>query len=641
MFPKKNTFAFRLSLYVVSAVSLIALIIFTSFYLISRSILLDMAAKNAKNITEKNVNKIDAIIGQSAKIPLNLASIIENNNPGKDELEQILKDIVEKNDEIYGSAIAFEPFSYDENKYFFSPYVYKSKNQIIVSDLNNADYEYFYQDWYQIPAHLQEPVWSEPYFDEGGGNIIMATYSVPFYKTQNDKREFWGIITIDIALDWLDSLVSSIEIYETGFAYVISYGGTFVTHPNSDYIMNYTIFSLAEENEIPKLRELGRKMLNGESGFESLVGVTIKEKSRIYYTPLNSNNWSLGVVFPENELYADLNNLALILIVLGIFGNAFLIFTVTGVSRKLVKPLKSFAEAAREIGSGKFNAELPKIESKDEVGELNRSFYKMQFELNNYIENLKQTTAEKEKMQSELRIAHQIQMDMVPKIFPPFPERDDVDLFAFLDPAREVGGDLYDFFFLDDKKLVVLVGDVAGKGVPASLFMAVTRTLIRSKMSKGVSTAKVVDQINSDLMQNNDSQLFVTLLLCIIDLEEKTLEYTSGGHNPAYIVSQDGKITILKDRHGMALGLFDVKPYTSTTYQMNQGDKFVLYTDGVNEAMDINGNIYDYDRLEKMLEKFPSLSAKESSDLILKDIKKFAEDAEQSDDITLMVVALK
>ncbi|MDZ7765752.1 MAG: SpoIIE family protein phosphatase [Melioribacteraceae bacterium] len=641
MGPKKNTFAFRLSLYVVSAVSLIALIIFTSFYLISRNILLDMAAENAKNITEKNVNKIDAIIGKSAKIPYNLATIIENNRPDKNELVQILQDIVAKNDEIYGSAIAFEPFSYDENKYFYSPYVYKTNNQIIVSDLNDPDYEYFYQDWYQIPAHLQEPVWSEPYYDEGGGNIIMTTYSVPFYKPQDGEKEFWGIITIDIALDWLDSLVSSIDIYETGFAFVTSYAGTFVTHPNNEFIMNHTIFSLAEEYKLPKLREFGRKMLEGKSGFESLYGVTIEETSRIYYTPFSSNNWSLGVVFPESELYADLNNLALILIVLGIFGNVFLIFTVTGVSSKLVKPLKSFALAAREIGSGKFDAKLPKIESKDEVGELNRSFHKMQFELNNYIENLKQTTAEKEKMQSELRIAHQIQMDMVPKIFPPFPEREDVDLYAFLEPATEVGGDLYDFFFIDDQKLVVLVGDVAGKGVPASLFMAVTRTLIRSKMSKGISTAKVVDQINSDLMQNNDSQLFVTLLLCIIDLKEKTLEYTSGGHNPAYIVSKDGEITTLKDRHGMALGLFDLKPYSSTNYQMEQGDKFILYTDGVNEAMDINGNVYDYERLENMLDKIPPLNAKESSELILDDIKKFAEGAEQSDDITLMVVALK
>lgn len=641
MLPKKNTFAFRLNLYVVSSISLIAVIIFTSFYFISRDILLSMAEESAKNITEKYVNQIDAVIGKSAKIPYNIATVIENGTPKEEELIALLKNIVTNNEEVYGSAIAFEPFGFDENKYFYSHYVYKSKGEIVTSNLNDPKYEYFYQDWYQIPAHLEEPVWSEPYYDEGGGNVVMTTYSVPFYKTENGIKKFWGIITVDIALDWLDSLVSSIKIYETGFAFVISYAGTFVTHPNNDFILNHTIFSLSEEYNIPDLREIGKKMIKDESGFRELNGVTIKEDSRIYYTPFNSNNWSLGVIFPDKELYADLNNLSLIIIVIGLFGLVFIIATVTEVSKRLTKPLNQFAKAAGEVGSGKFNTELPQITSKDEIGELYNSFKRMQVELNNYIENLKATTAEKEKMQSELRIAHQIQMDMVPKIFPPFPERDDVDLFAVLDTAKEVGGDLYDFFFIDDERIVVLVGDVAGKGVPASLFMAVTRTLIRSKFTKGISTAKVVDQINRDLMQNNDSQLFVTLLLCIIDLKTKEMEYTSGGHNPAYIVSEDGTITTLKDRHGMALGLFDVMPYTSSTYQMKQGDKFILYTDGVNEAMDKNGDIYDYERFENMLGKIKDLSAKESIEIILKDIKKFAEGAEQSDDITLMVVTMK
>ena len=573
MLPKKHTFAFRLNLYVVSSISLIAFIIFTSYYFISRNMFLDAAEQNAKNITEKYVNQIDAVIGKVAKIPFNFAMIVENNILDEKKLVLMLQNIVANNEEVYGSAVAFEPFSFNKDKYFSSHYVYRSDEKIITSDLNDPKYEYFYQDWYQIPAKLGKPVWSEPYYDEGGGNTLMTTYSVPFFRTQNGATELWGIITIDIELDWLDKIVSSIQIYDTGFAFVISYAGTFVTHPNRNFIMNQTIFSLSEEFNIPSLRDIGRKMIAKKSGFEKLNGVTIKDDSRIYYTP--------------------------------------------------------------------FNSKLPEINSKDEIGELFNSFKQMQFELNNYIKNLKETTAEKEKMQSELRIAHKIQMDMVPKIFPPFPEREDVDLFAILESAKEVGGDLYDFFFIDDEKIVVLVGDVAGKGVPASLFMAVTRTLIRSKIIKGITSSQIIDQINRDLMQNNDSQLFVTLLLCIIDLKTKTMEYTSAGHNPAYIVSEKGEITVLKDRHGMALGLFDLQPYKSSIYQMEKGDKFVLYTDGVNEAMDKDGNIYDYFRLENMLVKMQKLSAKESTELIIQDIKKFADGAEQSDDITLMVVTLK
>ena len=189
MLPKKNTFAFRLNLYVVSSISLIAVIIFTSFYFISRDILLSMAEESAKNITEKYVNQIDAVIGKSAKIPYNIATVIENGNPKEEELIALLKNIVTNNEEVYGSAIAFEPFGFDENKYFYSHYVYKSKGEIVTSNLNDPKYEYFYQDWYQIPAHLEEPVWSEPYYDEGGGNVVMTTYSVPFYKTEISRKK--------------------------------------------------------------------------------------------------------------------------------------------------------------------------------------------------------------------------------------------------------------------------------------------------------------------------------------------------------------------------------------------------------------------------------------------------------------------
>ena len=227
------------------------------------------------------------------------------------------------------------------------------------------------------------------------------------------------------------------------------------------------------------------------------------------------------------------------------------------------------------------------------------------------------------------------------KYFRRFPNRDDVDLHAFLDPAKEVGGDLYDFFFVDENKLVVAVGDVAGKGVPASLFMAVTRTLIRSKMVKGVSPAELIDSINEDLMEENDSKLFVTLLLCVIDLRTREVEFTNAGHNYPYIVSGDGKVKILKESHGMAVGLFKMKPYISGKFTLQPGDKLVAYTDGVNEAMDEMNNLYDYERFEKCMQQMNKLTAKESTQLVLNDIKNFTGSAEQSDDITLLILELK
>ncbi len=638
---KKNTFAFRLNLYVVSFISLIALVIFTSYYLVSRNILLSSAEENAQNIAEKNVNKIDGVILECAKIPQNMALVIDNRRMDKSELVSLLREIVSNNKEIYGSAIAFEPYSYSSKEKLFAPYVFRKNGKLKTINLADSGYQYLYQDWYQIPKYLNKPFWSEPYYDEGGGDILMTTYSVPFYRTIEGRRRLWGIITVDVDLNWLAKIVSSIKIFRHGFAFVVSSTGTIITHPNKKFIMNESIFSLAEENNIPNVRTIGRKMIKGKSGFEKIKGVTFSGSSRIYYTPLSANNWSLAVMFPEKELYANLNNLSLMIFAIGIIGLIIIVLAVSGVSKRLTRPLSSFAAAAAEIGSGKFNVSLPQINTEDEIGDLYLSFKKMQVELNNYIENLKRTTADKEKIESELRIAHKIQMDMVPKLFPPFPDRDDIDLHAILEPAREVGGDLYDFFFVEEDKLAVLVGDVAGKGVPASLFMAVTRTLIRSKITKNTSTAEVVDQINGDLMENNDSKLFVTLLLCIIDLKTKTVEYTNAGHNPAYIVSKEGNLTSLKDRHGMALGLYDFKPYTSSKCSLKPGDKIVLYTDGVNEAMDTKGNLYDYGRLENCVVKAKGINAAETTALIYNDIKTFTKDAEQSDDITILIFSFK
>lgn len=636
----RNTFSFRLNIYVVTIISIILLVIFSTLYIISSNLLESSVKESAKYIAERNVNKIDAVIGRSAKIPYNLATVLEKFDLSKTEIVSLLQETVKKNPEIFGAAIAYEPYSFDINKYYFAPYVYRDKNEIKSTNLNNDNYAYFFQDWYQIPKYLDKPIWSEPYFDEGGGNTLMTTYSVPFYKYKDGKK-FRGVITIDISLEWLTKIVTDIKVFESGFAFVISSNGSIVTHPNKKFILNETIFSIAEETNNQKMREVGRHMISGKSNFETLSTVSLGEDSKIYYTPFSSNKWSLAVMFPESELYADLHSLSWFILIISVLAIILIIFTITAVSKKLTKPLSAFSTAAKEIGSGKFNAVLPEIETADEIGELQNSFKKMQNELVHYIKDLKTTTAVKEKMESELRIAHQIQMGMVPKIFPPFPDRDDVDLYAFLEPAKEVGGDLYDFFFIDDDKLVLTVGDVAGKGVPASLLMAVTRTLIRSKMIKGVKPAEIVDSINKDLMEDNDSKLFVTLLLCIIDLKTMEVEYTNAGHNYPYIVKKDGTCKQLKTTHGMAVGVFKIKPYESDKIMFDPGDKFVLYSDGVNEAMDKDRNLYDYERFENCMKQTVNMHSKESTALILDDIKKFTNGAEPSDDITLLVFEAK
>jgi len=209
-----------------------------------------MLKKNAMNLARATVNQIDIVLSSIEKVPENLAYVLERSLCSGEELNNLLKYVVQNNKEIYGSAVAFEPRAYDGEKERYSPYFYKSGGEIKYSDLGTASYQYFFQDWYQIPKELNKPVWTEPYFDEGGGNIIMSTYSVPFYRTMAGKKGIAGIITSDISLSWLQEIVASIKIAKTGYAFLISQNGTFVTHPKKELVMNETIFSQAEHEKM-------------------------------------------------------------------------------------------------------------------------------------------------------------------------------------------------------------------------------------------------------------------------------------------------------------------------------------------------------------------------------------------------------
>lgn len=253
------------------------------------------------------------------------------------------------------------------------------------------------------------------------------------------------------------------------------------------------------------------------------------------------------------------------------------------------------------------------------------------------VEELKNTTAAKEKIESELRIARQIQLSIIPNHFPPFPDRKELDIFAILEPAKSVGGDLYDFFFLDETHLCIAVGDVSGKGVPASLFMAITRTLLRAKSLGETSPAKILSGINDDLCKNNEMMMFVTFFIGIFDIISGELEYTNAGHNLPYIINHSRGVRQLLQSHGMPLGIAPAT-YSSDKTKLGPQETLIIYTDGVTEAIDKNDNLYGDDRFVKLLSSKQFKSAKDLTSAIIDDISNFADGAEQFDDITILVL---
>lgn len=636
---KKRGIAFKLILSIMTSISLIFILIFGYNYLFSRRIILKNVEESAKNLAKATTNQIDKILLSMQVATENLAYFLEQTSyENKEQILNIIHSLVKNNPEIYGSTIAFEPYAFDKNSFYFAPYYYKSEGEMKFTYLGGEDYNYFYWTWYQIPKELNRPIWSEPYYDEGGGNIIMSTFSVPIYKSISGKKQFLGILTADISLTWLQEIVSSIKIFQSGYAFLISRHGMMVTHPFKELIMNETLFSAAEARDDTRLREIGRDMIRGKSGFVPFQSIVTRKDCWMAYSPIPSSGWSLGVIFPQDELMSDIRNLNKTVIFLGAIGFILLIMVITLIAGSITRPLRTLAGATKDISKGNLDIESPRIKSKDEVGKLAESFDYMKTSLKQYIKDLTETTAAKERIESELNIAREIQMSILPKIFPPFPQKPEFDIYATIEPAKEVGGDLYDFFFIDEDHLCFIIGDVSGKGVPASLFMAVTKTLFKASSDKSLKPDEVVNKVNDELSEDNDSCMFVTLFYGILNTKTGEILYSNAGHNPPLIIRKGERPLYLEKSGSVAIGAMEDMTFKTEKLRLLPGDYLFMYTDGVTEATNKKEELFSEERLIEEISNIRKKPIQELVSGIMQKIDSFAHGMPQADDITMMVL---
>ncbi|MCI0526022.1 MAG: PP2C family protein-serine/threonine phosphatase [Nitrospira sp.] len=256
-------------------------------------------------------------------------------------------------------------------------------------------------------------------------------------------------------------------------------------------------------------------------------------------------------------------------------------------------------------------------------------------QLKESIKDLKETTAAKERIESELNIAHDIQMSMVPKVFPPFPNRRELDIYATIVPAREVGGDFYDFFFIDEDLLCLAIGDVSGKGVPAALSMAVTKTLFKASAGRASSPDGILFRLNQEVCRDNDLCTFVTVFCAVLDIRTGRLLYSNGGHNLPYLLYPNG-VRPLEKTGGMALGVTEEARYQAGGIVLKPGSGLFLYTDGVTEAVDGAGTLFSEHRLEDFLKRVNGFSPREIIQGAVAEVRSFSAGVPQADDITLL-----
>ena len=272
----------------------------------------------------------------------------------------------------------------------------------------------------------------------------------------------------------------------------------------------------------------------------------------------------------------------------------------------------------------------------DEIEKVYDTFYEMTIKMQKHIQDIAQMSAENERISSELSIAAQIQESVLPDVFPPFPDKKDIDLYALMHPAKEVGGDFYDFFLIDDNHLAVVVADVSGKGIPAALFMMVSKSFIKNEVLEGKHVDEVFCEVNNQLCENNKENFFVTAWLGILDLTSGALTYVNAGHNPPVILRRDGSVEWMRMQPGLVLAAMMDIPYSGNETRLERGDRLLLYTDGVTEAMNEQEEMYGEERLEQLLAGTSGMTVTETVKWLREDLRNFAGETQQYDDITIL-----
>lgn len=383
----------RLSVYILLISLVILVAIYLSNYFVSRSIILEGIEEDSRNITEAKVNMMESYLSNVEKIPEALSAVLSNFPYDTTRNSTLIKDILKDNPGVYGICIAFEP-SARKDSLPYAPYYYRNKDSVIYTDLAKEEYKYELWDWYQIPFILKRAIWSEPYYDTGGGENLMITYSVPFFDKVSGKTR--GIVTADVDLTQLRNVISNIKILQNGYAFAISRFGTFISHRDSSLILNETVFSLSERLQDEEFSLIGRKMVAGETGFNKIVEPVSGEDYRIYYIPMKSAGWSVGIMIPENELFSGLYFLNNVILFVGFTGASVLAIFIFFVIQRTTKPVSSISDVLAFVANGNLRAAVEKYEelnkgiktsqkdessSKDEITKLWFFMRKMIFDL--------------------------------------------------------------------------------------------------------------------------------------------------------------------------------------------------------------------------------------------------------------------
>ena len=509
--------------------------------------------------------------------------------------------------------------------------------------------------WYQGAAETGNPFFT-PVTKDAHTPRLAIMCGVPVYS----DGELRGVAGAGMYLDDMEDLVQSVDLGGSGNACIINRSGQvlFSTYEEGTLaaVTDAQDLRLSGDNA---LAEMAEKAVDGGAGVAQLSVDGIP--SYAAYAPMKTVGWSMivflsqeAVETPTTRLLASMDAMTdqtlqdstshiqkANYLLLGLLAAAIIIALTASffLSRHIVKPIRLLTE---EVGSMEGdNLDFTwNLDTGDETQALADSFQSLTQRMKAYIHDIETITADRERISTELSLATRIQGSMLPSIFPPFPNRPEIDLYAVMEPAKEVGGDFYDFFLIDEDHLCLVMADVSGKGIPAALFMMMAKIILANNAMMGLSPAQILSETNNAICDHNEEEMFVTVWLGIMEISTGKITVANAGHEYP-MVMKNGKFSLLKDKHGFVIGGMDGVKYKEYEIDLEPEDKLFLYTDGIPEATDADNQLFGMDRMLDALNQNPTASPEQVLSNLRSSVDDFVKDAEQFDDLTMLCVEYK
>ena len=662
--PYPRSFAKRLTWRIMLTLFIVMGIISAIIVCICWAITLTSVSGITDRQLEYKTKTVEQILTEVYVATVNTVPDIEDNLHRPDRMQGVMKRIVELNPHIRSCGISFRENYYPQKGRWFCPYAQRrdSDSIVILQTIGGLKQDYLNEAWFQEAMKAKEGYWSKPFFDGTDQKTPLVAYLVPI---RDERDSTVAVLGVDLSLDYLADDISN-EFFsfnsrkdgwsaEKNIYYFVSDStGTYLVHPDKNRIVNQNYNDIAKLTASPSDDYLGQILMKHESGHLMTDGrgndlVIDGEKVMVNFKSLEHTPWTMFMVLPTffvDVIFYILGGLLLFFILIGLI---VVFFAGRRGIKKSSEPLRQLALSANEVAKGNFDTHLPKIKSRDEIHQLRDSFENMQQSLTLYVNELRDTTAQKAAMESELKIAHDIQMSMLPKTFPPYPERDDIDIYGMLTPAKAVGGDLFDFY-IRDEKLFFCIGDVSGKGIPASMFMAVTRSLFRNISAHVVLPEHIAYALNNALTEGNETNMFVTLFTGVLDLATGHLHYCNAGHNAPLLVGcdvedsvphADPQVRELPCLPNLPLGIMGEFQFEAQEVDLDPDSTIFLFTDGLNEAENAFHEQFGDERIMEVANRL--LAKREHQPInityeMFQAVHNFVNGAEQSDDLTMLAI---